>query len=340
MRSFNSIAILIVFAFFYFSCKEKTLITEVKKISPEKINDSALAKDYSFNKGDVRRYGLLPNKPINKKLLNKVLTLGEKGLTLTFPKGLYETNLIIEGKKNLIINFEDTSFEGQIQIIDTKNKKPSNSIYFQGKVTSYSKFFTRNSSNIFIDTLILKSDTIVNPHNKRNLGCSIYAGTQNLLIKNLVVEDLGSGDNYYKFSHAALQIHGWKNNPKKVTIYNADIKSSDRHGAYITGENHEIKNLSIGKVGLGDYNNIHGLGDALDVEIDTTTALWINRCTNSRFERISIDTKRSKLKYTVNFDEGSSGSPTIIDTLIIKNRAKISYKSNDLTNVVVRHYYD
>lgn len=336
----NNINLIVVFALIilFIACNTNES-SNSSLTNPNTINDSAWVLNPSFEEGDVRRYGVFPDSTLSSKLINKVLDLGENGMPLHFPKGLYKTDLIIKGRKGISFYFDDAKFSGAIQIIDDTDKTKSKDIAFTGALSSYSKFFTRNSTNIKIDTLKLISDSLINPFGRRNLGCSIYAGTKNISITSLHVEDLGSGDKYYKFSHAALQIHGWKNNPENVTIQNVDIKRSDRHGAYVTGDGHFIKNLKISKVGLGDFKDVYGLEDALESEIDTTAALWLNRCTNSRFEKVNITTN-SKADYSVIFDEGSSGSPTIIDTLTINNKANIKYKANDLTNIVVRHYFE
>ncbi len=321
------------------SCKQAD-----KEVIPEKkieLNEADYVVSNQFEKGDVRRYGLMPDSIVNPKIIENILNLAESGLPLTFPQGFYKTDLIFKGRQHIKIYSQDASFSGQIQIIENEKGQTSNRITFKGKLTTYSKFFMRKSQDIIIDTLIVASDTLKSKYGKRSLGCSIYAGSKNVHIKKLVVEDLGSGDDYYQYSLAALQLHGWNNNPQSVIIDEAVIEKSDRHGVYITGRNHQIKNLTIKQVGLGTISHHNGLEDAAAEEIAVTSALWINKCHDSRFTNVTIDCTDSKPQVTVNFDEGGSSEPTIIDYLTIKNNSgNIQLLPNDLTNVVVRHFKD
>ena len=319
------------------SCKqaEKEVVPE-RKI---KLNEAEFVVNNQFEKGDVRRYGLMPDSIVHPKVIENILNLAESGLSITFPKGLYKTSLIFKGRQHIHILSQDASFSGQIQIIEADDKTASSHITIKGKITTYNKFFSRFSNDISIDTLYIATDVSKNDAGKRSLGCSIYAGTKNLDIKKLVVEDLGSGDDYYQFSLAALQLHGWNNNPQNVTIDEAIIEKSDRHGAYITGRNHHIKSLIIKQVGLGTVSNHNGLEDADSDEVAVISSLWINKCQDSRFTNVTIDCSNSQPQFTVNFDEGNSSEPTIIDYLVIKNNPKeIQLLPNDLTNCVVRHF--
>lgn len=305
------------------------------------LNEEKYVVNSEFPIGDVRRYGIVADSLITPKQMEGVLDLAESGIQINFPKGYYRTSLILRGRTNISIFFHDASFSGQIQIMDGLNSLPSQKISLKGKVTTYNKFFTKFSKGITIDTLIIASDTEKNDSNKRPLGCNIYAGTKNLSINKLIIEDLGSGEEYYKFSLAALQIHGWNNNPENVNIREVLIERSDKHGAYITGSNHNFGKITIKKVGLGTVKINNGLEDADASEIDIVASLWINKCQSSYFRDVIIDCKDSKAKVTVNFDEGSSNKTTILDFLTIKhNLYNIPMIPNDLTNVVVRHYKD
>lgn len=328
-------------ALFFVACKNTKNENPNSPLSPTtnidfKENNYVIHKEHIV--GDSRRYGIFPNKKINKTYLYNILTLAENGIPIKFSKGFYNTNLILKGRKNIKLFFDDAEFSGQIQIIDDKNKIQSNSITFKGKLTTYNKFFSRNSSKIKIDTLIIASDTLKNKFKKRSLGCNIYAGTTNLEIKKLIVKDLGSGDSYYTYSMAALQIHGWNNNPENVVINEAIIEKSDRHGVYITGKNHVINNLIIKDVGLGTTVFNNGLEDAHKNEIHTISSLWINRCDNSFFKNVKIFCNNSNAQYSVNFDEGIPSEPTIIDSLSIYNCTNQKMFPNKLTNIIVRKF--
>lgn len=329
----KNILLLLFFALF-FSCKEQTEPSISQNTLT--IQDDKYVVYKKIPKGDVRRYGVFPNKTINKTYFKNVLALATKGQPIHFPQGTYNTSLILNHAQNINITFNKAVFTGPVQIIGDKTN-PSKNIMFKGNITTLTKFFTKHAKNIQIDSLIVASDSTKTT--KRNLGCSIYAGTQNLNIEYLKIKDLGSGNSYYKFSHAALQVHGWNNNPKNISINNAIIEASDRHGVYLTGSGHTIQKLYINAVGLGDFDNIYGLEDAEVSEISNPTALWLNKCENTQIYHAIIDCKNSKAKFTLNFDEGASGNTTIIDTLdIINNTKPIPYTDHILTNVVVRYY--
>jgi len=330
----KSIIVFAILALSFFSCHEKR---DEKKLFLD-INE----RDYIINKeypqGDVRRYGVFPDIAVNPDYLESVLYLAQSGIKMNFPKGYYDVNLFIKGKKNIELYFNDSKFSGQIQIVQNKKNQQSQHVSLNGKLTSYSKFFTRNSNHISIDTLILASDSTKNKFGERNLGCNIYSGTQFLSIKKLLIEDLGSGSNHFDFSLAALQIHGWQNNPKGVHIEEAVIEASDRHGAYISGNDHLINNLIVKKVGQGTILNNKGLEDADIEEIYSIKAVWLNKCKNSKFNKILIDCLNTEADYTICFDEGYFNEPTIVDSLnIINNRNSLQMLPNDNTNIIVRH---
>ncbi len=327
--------ILLIVVLSFFSCHDKR--DEKKSFLVINENDYIINKEYA--QGDVRLYGVFPDKAVNSDYLESVLYLAQSGIKMKFPKGYYDVNLFIKGKKNIELYFDDCEFSGQIQITEDKNNQKSRNIKLKGKITSFSKFFTRHSSQISIDTLILASNPIKNKYNERSLGCNIYSGTQFLSIKKLLIEDLGSGSNHFDYSLAALQIHGWGNNPKGVFIEEAIIEASDRHGAYITGSEHLINNLIVKKVGQGTIVNNKGLEDADIEDIYSIKAVWLNKCKNSKFNKIIIDCKNTEADYTICFDEGSFSEPTIVDSLnIINNLNALKMLPKDNTNVIVRHF--
>lgn len=324
---------------FFLSCKKNEDNTSYTSSISINTDDSEFVKDSTFAKGDARRYGVFPNLKANPKDVSNILNLAEKGILIKFQKGFYDMSLIFEGRNGVSMHFDDSEFSGQIQIIEDIKGIASENIKLKGKLTTYNKLFTRQSINISIDTLIIASDTLKNSFGERSLGCNIYAGTKHLDIKHLNIKDLGSGSAYYTHSLAALQIHGWNDNPEYITIREAVIEKSDRHGAYITGNNHQIDQLTIKKVGLGTVSFNNGLEDAELDEINTFTALWINKCQNTTIDKAIIDCKDSKAAYTVHFDEGLANEPTIINYLTINNKKNsIPMLPRDLTNIVVRHF--
>ncbi len=327
----------------YFSCQEKSSKEVFNATINNEISDSNYVINHSFPKGDIRRYGLLPetdaisNFKSSKNALENILNLAEQGLEIIFPKGHYKTGMIIKGKKNLNFYFDDASFSGQIQIIDGLDNVPSQNINFKGKLVTYSKFFTRNSQNITIEDLLIKTDTTKNSNNKESLGCSIYAGSKHITIDSLIIDGLGSQSKYYQHSAAALQLHGWNNNPEHVTINYLEIKSSDRHGAYITGNNHVFNTIKIEKFGTGSNKNIFPLGDAKDDEVKTFSGFWINRCNDCEFNNVEINTNNSLGDYSLKLDEGQAYNPSFIYNLkLIEGKNKLPILDDYLTNILVK----
>ncbi len=333
----NRVILYIIFISSFNACLEK----QDNKISnPEikvNIDDSKYIINKSFPKGDVRRYGIFPNQEVNQKTFNNIIEFAENGLTITFPEGLYKTGMILKGGKNLNFYFDDASFSGQIQIVEGLDKVPSQNINFKGKLTTYSKFFTRNSQNITIESLVIKTDTTKNSSNKESLGCSIYAGSKHITIDSLIIDGLGSKSKYYQHSAAALQLHGWNNNPENVTVNYLEIKSSDRHGAYITGNNHVFNTVKIEKFGTGSNQNIFPLGDAKDDEVKTFSGLWINKCNDCEFNSVEVNTNNSLGDYSLKLDEGQAYNPSFIYNLkLIESKNKLPILDDYLTNILVK----
>lgn len=320
--------IIVVLIITFFSCKsdKKTSEPTVKVVKESVFNDSKYVLDGSFEMGDVRRYGVFPdsiyafNHPFTKKgRLETVLDLSEnQGILMNFPSGYYKTDLVIRGRKDVKLNFENAEFGGMIQIFEQDSIQSEN-ITFKGNLISYGGFFTRKSSNLNINALSIKSDIEKNIYNMRSKGCHIYVGSSNITINNLEIDDLGSGTEKYKYTHAAIAIDGWNNNPTEVTINKAYIKSTDRHGVYMTGTDNYIKELTIDKFGVGTSKFMDGMQDAAKGEEKDFTAVWVNKCYDCAFEKIIINEKDSKGKYTAFFDAGDKTKPTVIGEIIILN---------------------
>lgn len=327
MKKFITVVLIITL----FSCKsdKKTSDSSEKDITEAVFDDSKYVLDASFEIGDVRRYGIFPdsvyafNHPYTKKRkLETILDLSENhGVLVNFPKGYYKMDLVIRGRKNVKLNFENAEFGGMIQIFEQDSIESEN-ITLKGDIVSYAGLFTRKSSNIDINNIVLKSDIEKNIYKMRSKGCHIYAGSSNITINNLIVEDLGSGSEKYVYSHAAIAIDGWNDNPTDVTINKAHIKSTDRHGVYMTGTDNYIKELIIDKFGIGTSEFMDGMQDAAKGEEKEFTALWINKCYDCAFDKVTINEKESKGKYTAFFDAGDKTRPTLIGEMIILNDNK------------------
>ncbi len=314
-------------------------IVEEGHVNPEElkyvINDS-------FPVGDVRRYGIAvdggnPIHPLTKKPTYETVCdiSQELGIEIFFPKGYYKDGLIIRGKKNVTINFDESEFAGPIYIIEDNDKNRSENIVFKGVVTTYNKFYTRYSSDISIDTLNIISNIDLSQNKLRSLGCDIFRGTESLDIKSLFIDDLGSGANDYLTS-SALSIHGWSANPKNVTINDVHIESSDLHGAYITGEEIIIENITIESFGRGNSKPSLRMQDTAKGEEQYITGLWLNICNNSTIGNVTINTEKSKGKYAVWLDSGNVGKPTVIENItLIGGDSKLPIYAEETTNVVV-----
>lgn len=337
---------------FVYACKESktaeptnTVVTPPQKTEPVRFSemDLALHKDYKI--GDVRRYGIFPDSaysyshPITKlPKITTVLNLAEENnVELFFPKGFYNTALILDGRQNISLRFDSAAFDIVHITKESTSKNASKNIKLKGSLITYDKLGITEANNIQIDTVYIKSDTLRNYRRMRSRGCQIYYGSKNVSIKYLEIEDLGSGDERYANNHAALAIDGWRNNPEGVNIHKLHIKSTDRHGIYLTGSNHAIHEIVIDQFGKGDDLGMTGMQDAGEIEHKLFAGIWINRCYNSTIGNITINDLKSKGFFTANFDEGDSLRPVIINRLEVKNfDRKLPIRFDKNTGVIVK----
>jgi len=337
--------VVIVFLLMY-SCisQDKSNASEtLENIEKREINDQNYVLDKAYPVGDVRRYGLYPNKdnvkkhPKTKKyLIQSALDLAEEsGVELYFPKGNYGINILIDSRSNLKFYFDSAEFS-LIYITNEKGPRSEN-IIMKGKALVYNRFGTYESSNIKIDSLILKTDVTKSSEALRNKGCHIYKGTKNLEINYLEINDFGSGDEKYKNNHAALAIDGQRNNPEQIKINKTVIKSSDRHAAYITGSNHYFNEIIIEKYAQGNYELMTPMQDAQKEDSYVMSGLWLNRCNNSIFNKVKILTKESPIGFPLKLDEGDTAKPTVINHLELDVKYTDALVVDDvLTNVLVK----
>lgn len=334
--------VLLAFAFLFNSCLErekKSTVTE-RINSSEKFYDSLWVKDYSYAKGDVRRYGLYPDESIQESTLNTVLNLAEEGLILTFPKGFYKTNFELIGKKNITIYFDDVTIGGAINIINVDSETSVN-IKLKGKICVLDKVFLQQAKNISFEDLIIKSDTTRNIHNRLNRGLSIYAGSKNIFFEDLKILDTGgTGDDFYKFTAAALQIHGWNDNPENIVIRNLLIQNASRTAVYITGNNHKIGKAKVENYGKsGSSNNMFGLEDAKSGSEKLFTGFWINKCNDCIIDSLEIS-NLYKTDYSLKLGIGEYSKPAVINNIRRSGKSKHEPIEDDiLTNVLVKNEY-
>lgn len=316
-----------------FSCKNEN--KNDKELTKEIIDSLYTINDF-YHTSDVRRYGVFPEKSIGQhpKLLKDkmevLLELAENGIKLNFPPGLYRRALTIENRKNIEMNFDNAIFNGAINI------KESNHIHLEGDLLTLVKLYIRESNMIKIDNITLKSDTLLSGNNKRNMGCSIHSGSNNVRVGKLRINDLASGKEL-KYIKAALAIHGHNNEPSNITIDSVIIDSSDRHGAYITGQKIDIKYMYVSNFGIGSAEGMEPMEGGIDGEQKEFSGLWIKNAHNSRIGKIIIDIKDSKARYIHNFDIGESFRPFNIDTLIIRGaNTNLVKKFKERTGVNVK----
>ena len=240
-------------------------------------------------------------------------------IELFFSKGYYKTALLLDSRKNIKLRFNKAEFDlVSITQISKNHVKPEN-IELKGELIIYDRLGITEATNIKIDTVYLKSDIEKSIRSMRSRGCHIYHGSKDIKIKYLSIDDFGSGDNRYKNNHASLAVDGWNNNPKNLYIQKLYIKSSDRHGVYLTGFNHKIDEIIIDQFGVGSSEGMTLMQDASVEEHQLFSAIWINRCYNSTIGNITINSKNSDGYFSTNFDEGDSLNPVNIRQLTVKN---------------------
>lgn len=306
-------------------------------------NDSNYVLDDSFPNGDARRYGVssktakLLHPYSGKNRLVTALDIAEKtGKKMSFPSGYYGMDLILDHRQDLKLRFNNSEFS-LIHITQEYDSlpKPKN-IILRGNIISYDRLGITEAKNIKIDSVHIKSNISKSLRGLRSRGCHIYYGCEGINIGYLQIDDFGSGDKSYKYNHAALAIDGWNNNPQNINIKKVYIKSTDRHGIYLTGENHFLGEVVIDKYGIGSSDHIEPMQDAKAGEEKHFKALWINKSYNSIIKNITINEKDSKGKYTAHFDYGEKNRPVIIKRLnIINNSKDVKILKDDNNGVLV-----
>lgn len=325
----------------FISCLDNT--EPINIIEPKenlKVVDSEFVIDSTYTKGDVRRYGIFPNKGVSVKHLNNVLHLANQGLPIYFPKGYYNTSIVLKKASNISLHFDEVILGGELQIIDEDNQA-SQFVKITGTLTILDKLFIRQSNNISFDDLFLVSDSIRNIYKQKNRGVSIYAGSKNIKFNTLTINDTG-GDptGFFKYTAASLQVHGWNNNPENILINRLSINNAGRTALYLTGSDHQINKATISDFGLGSNQNMFGLDDARPGEETEFAAVWINRCNGCIIDSLLINTIYNKGQYSLRLDEGIYHEPTFINNIKLNNKAKdLPIKDDELTNILVKHEY-
>lgn len=326
------------------SCKgQKNESVIFEKQAMQVFNDSSYVINSQYGKNDARRYGLfaetatLTHPFTGKSNLLTVLDIAEKtGEEMFFPAGYYGMNLTLDSRQNMKLNFNHSEFHLiHITQVEDSLPKPKN-IIIKGTLIAYARLGITEATNIEIDSVFLRSDLQKNLWNLRGAGCHIYHGSKDIKINYLEIDDFGSGDKRYQYNHAALSIDGWNNNPENVQIKKVYIKSTDRHGIYMTGKNHSIEDIRIDQFGMGNAVDMAAMQDAKQGEERDFKALWVNKCYDSFIGKIIIDEGVSKGKYTVHFDEGDKSRPVVIGDFVVENNNKeINFLEEDGNGVVL-----
>lgn len=327
-RLIGSFKIILVFFIIFLSCKSdksNSFIENDEELNTV-FNDSSYILNSAFPFGDARRYGVtaetakLGHPFTGKNRMTTVLDLAEKeGIEMKFPPGYYGMDLTLDSRSDMNLIFNNSEFS-LIHITQANDTLPKpRRIKIKGTVIAYDRLGITEALDIEIDSIIIKSDTLKNLTRRRSRGCHIYHGCNDIKIKYLQVDDLGSDPVKDKYTHAALAMDGWQNNPVNVHIDEINIKSTDRHGIYMTGSDHFIGDIVIDRFGIGSSEGMDGMQDAKKGEEKEFKALWINKCYNSFIENIVINEEGSKGKYTAHFDAGNNTKPVTIGYFEIKN---------------------
>lgn len=336
----------ILFIISVISCKETKDKKGEGSITPKKeevFNDSTYVMNPKFPVGDVRRYGLTAetakqaHPKTGKNRMTTVLDLAEQsGIEMTFPGGYYGMDLTLDSRKNLNLKFNKSEFS-LIHITQVNDSLPiPENITLKGSLIAYDRLGITEAKNIKLDSVFIKSDLNKNLRKIRARGCHIYHGCKNITINYLEIDDLGSGSINHKYTHAAIAMDGWNNNPTDVTINKAVINSTDRHGVYMTGQDNIIKDLTIKRFGIGSVEGMDGMQDAAKGEEKELTAVWLNKCDYCYIDKVTIDEKDSKATNTFFLDSGNPNKPSEIGNVVILNdNPKIDIKKEGNTNVQV-----
>lgn len=326
-----------------FSCNETKhqLPSSSKKTATSKealIDALTLHPEFEIN--DVRRYGVFPDKTLgnhpntNNTKITELLTLAESGLELYFPEGVYKTNLDLSNRTNLKMRFKKAAFTGAVLITGTEQKY-AEKITLKGTLISYSSFFSKFVNDVQIDSLIIKNKETINISGYKSTGCSIFQGTTSLYCDYLEIEGTGSDGDQYRYTPAALMIHGKSPAPNDILIKTVKISSSDRHGAYLSGNLIEIDSLIIDTYAKGMIKNMIPIAYTTLGEEKEITGVWLNDFENSIIENLYVNSASSpKATDAIYLDSGNLIKESVIYNINISGD-KQNIRKSKTTNVKV-----
>ena len=143
-----------------------------------------------------------------------------------------------------------------------------------------------------------------------------------MTIRKLIVDDVGSGTSDFKYVKGGLVVHGHNDEPENIKMDSVFIKSSDRHGVYLSGDQIHIDYLSIDKFGIGSGEHMAKMEGGIEGEQLDFAGLWIKNCFDSSIKRTEINLTQSKGVYSLNMDYGESFRPVILDTVLLIGKGK------------------
>lgn len=322
---FKSYLIIILF----FSCNssnEKVEKSAIPNSNEFAFNEFAWIKDKRFEYGDIRRYGFKDSK-LNKEQVDSILTLASNGVKVRFPSGYYQINLIIQNKKNINIEFNNTVIQGKLSF------EGVNSANITGEVFVLDMIFFKNSSDINIQKANVISNEKYNLHNDPNRGVSIYSGSTNITFGDLKILNSGADNPRFTYNQASLLIHGFLNTPQNITIENLLITNSKRTAAYISGENHNFGTIKIENFGLTEsFKNIKPIEKAKVGEEKVFCGLWLNLNENNIIDTLII--KNQKPLPIIKFDRSLGTKPNVINNMSVVSKDNI-FIINENSNTLV-----
>lgn len=315
-------------------------VTEVLPLPPRRkaeVNDTDYVKFGNYRKGDVRRYGVFPDSTTRAGIVDSLLDLGSKGQPLNFPQGTYRLNLVFRGRTDIDIAFDSCVIEGRMDI-DHNDGLRSERLRFRGDLTLMDRLFIRQSSDLYFDTLRVRSPMLKKA--PRNRGVNIYAGSERISFGLLRVSDTGGhGEKREEFTAAAIQLHGWNDNPAYVRVGHLQVVNSPRTGAYITGKGHRFGRISIDGFGLGTPDNMRPLDDAPAGSERNFAGLWLNKCDDCWFGAVVIRTAPAPGLRSLKLNLGRPDQPTIIEKLVLAGGAtQMTVEDDPKTNILVKAY--
>ena len=319
----------------FFSCKEENNALKSGDVELKYNSDleHQLAIDTSFAIGNVRRYGIAPEKgigihPVTKnKKIEEIIKLASSGLEIIFPKGYYKTSLIISKKENIKLKFEEAEFSGSVQLKDScKN------VVLKGHIKSYNSFVLKNAHNITFERITVLDNKEKNISKLRPSGVSILGNSSDVTINKILIEGIGES----KYTHAGLKIYGYPELPKYIKINNLSVLSSDVNGVLIMGEEININKLVVKSFGSLSENNLAKLSNLpKNFNKKNYVGLWLNKNISSVYNYVEVNTVKEQV--ALRLGPGNLGDPTVISELKLQNKNNSEYLVDDAetTNIVV-----